>query len=87
MAQRATSKRVTTKASGTLKSKSTGKASKTASRSKLSQNSPQKRTTKEDAKVASRTLRNNKKSAQSKSMAGHVLSKRRNVKPNTVKKK
>ena len=87
MARRVTSKKVATKASHTLRSKSTGKASKTASGSALVQVSPPKRTSKKAASASSKVLRDGRTSAKSKSAAASALSQKRGGKTNKSKKK
>lgn len=76
MARRVTSKPVGTKASRTLSSGSTGKASKTAGASALAQRSPPKHTSQKAASASSQVLRDGRTSAQSKSAAGSTLSQR-----------
>ena len=73
--RRVTSKPAASKASKTLTTKSTGKASKTAGGSALSQRkAPAKQTGKQAASAASKTLRDGRTSAASKSAAGSTLS-------------
>lgn len=65
------------KASSTLKSKSTGKKSKTAAGSALSQTkAPKKVTSKKAASAASAVLRDKRASKSSKSAAGSALAQR-----------
>jgi hypothetical protein len=65
-------------ASKTLRSKSTGKASKTAAGSALSQTkAPKKQTSKAAAKAASKTLRDARTASSSKSAAASALSQAR----------
>lgn len=73
--KKVTSKPVATKASKTLKSESTGKASKKAAGSALSQTkSPRKQTSEAAASAASKVLRDKRTSASAKSAAGSALS-------------
>lgn len=69
-----TGSKAATKASGTLSSDSTGKASKSAAGSALSQSGNAKKTSAEAATAASKTLRDGRTSAASKSAAGSALS-------------
>ncbi len=70
-----TSSRVATKAAKVLKSKSTGKNSKTAAASALAQTkAPTKVTSKKTASIASQVLRDKRTSKSSKSVAGSALS-------------
>ena len=72
--KRVTSRRVAKKASSTLRSSSTGKASKSAAGSALSQTkAPKKQTSKKAAANASKTLRDGRTSKKSKSAAGSAL--------------
>jgi hypothetical protein len=71
-----TSKPVGTKASGVMRSSSTGKASKSASGSALSQRQPSKVTSKSAATAASKVLRDGRSSAASKSAAASTLTQR-----------
>ena len=73
--RKVTSKPAATSASKTISSKSTGKASKTAGGSALSQHkAPAKQTSKKAASAASKTLRDGRTSKSSKSAAGSALS-------------
>ena len=73
MATKVTSSRVARKASSVLSSTSTGKASKSAAGSSLSQVSPPKATSARAAKAASAVLRDGRTGAASKSAAGSAL--------------
>ena len=65
--KKVTGKKAGTKASKTLKSKATGKSSKSAAGSALSQRkAPKKQTSKKAATAASKTLRNGRTSKSSK---------------------
>lgn len=70
---KATSPVVAKKASAVLKSSSTGKASKSAAGSALSQVSSGKETTKKVATDASKVLRDGRTGAASKAAAGSTL--------------
>ena len=69
-----TSKPAATKASKTLRGKSTGKASKSAAGSALSQRKTTKVTSKPAATKASKVMRDGRTSKASKSAAGSALS-------------
>lgn len=69
-----TQKRAATQSSKTLKSKSTGKASKSAAGSALSQSKTSNVTSKKAASSASKALRDGRTSKKSKSGAGSALS-------------
>lgn len=72
--RKVTSKKAASAASKTIRSKSTGKASKTAGGSALSQRkAPRKQTSTRAAKAASKTLRDGRTSKASKSAAGSAL--------------
>lgn len=73
-----TSKSVGTKASGVLRSPSTGKASKSASGSALAQRQPGKVTSPAAGKAASKVLRDWRSSPASKSAAASTLTQRPN---------
>lgn len=76
-----TSKRVARKASQTLKNKSTGKKSKTAAASALSQTkTPKKVTSKKAASAASAVMRDGRTSKASKSAAASALAQRQKKK-------
>jgi hypothetical protein len=69
-----TSRKVAKKASGVLRSKSTGKKSKTAAASALAQTkSPKKTTSSKAASAASKVLRDGRTSKASKSAAASAL--------------
>jgi len=73
--RKVTSKPAASKASKTLRSGSTGKKSKTAGGSALSQTkAPKKQTSKRAASAASKVLRDGRTSKASKSAAGSALS-------------
>ncbi len=73
--KRVTGKKAAKAASKTIRSKSTGRASKTAGGSALSQRkAPKKQTSTRAAKAASKTLRDGRTSKASKSAAGSALS-------------
>lgn len=75
--RKVTSPKAASKASKTLRSKSTGSKSKTAAGSVLSQTkAPKKVTSKKSASAASSTLRDGRTSKASKSAAGSALSQR-----------
>jgi len=74
MAGKTTSPKVATKASGVLRSGSTGTASKSAGGSALSQVKPGKVTSSPAAKQASKVLEDGRTGAKSKSAAGSALS-------------
>ena len=74
MATKKTGTKAATNASKTLRSKSTGKTSKRAAGSTLSQSGTTKKTSKKAAKAASSTLRDGRTSKASKSSAGSALS-------------
>ena len=77
MGKKVTGRKAGTAASKTLRSKSTGKDSKTAGGSALSQRkAPKKTTSKRAASAASKTLRDGRTSKTSKSAAGSALSQR-----------
>lgn len=76
MTKKVTSHPVAAKASSVLRSSSTGKASKAAAGSALSQADPSKATSSKAATAASKTLRDGRTSAASKSTAGSALSQR-----------
>ena len=76
MATKVTSPSVASKASGVLKSPSTGSSSKTAAGSALSQVSPPKATSAKAASAASKVLQDGRTSSASKSAAGSALSQR-----------
>jgi len=77
MPKKTTSKKVSSKASKTLKIKSTGKSSKSAAGSALSQTKDVKKvTSKKAASAASKVLRDKRTSKASKSAAGSALSQR-----------
>lgn len=72
--KKVTGSRAASNASETLKSKSTGKASKTAAGSALSQRKAlSKQTSSKAASAASKTLRDGRTSKASKSAAGSAL--------------
>ena len=72
--RKVTSKKVASKASKTLRSSSTGRLSKTAGGSALSQTkAPKKQTSKKAASAASKVLRDGRTSKASKSSAGSAL--------------
>ena len=72
--KKVTGKKAASSASKTLKSGSTGKASKTAAGSALSQTkAPKKQTSAKAASAASKTLRDRRTSKTSKSAAGSAL--------------
>lgn len=73
MATKVTSPRVATKSSTVLSSPSTGKASKAAAGSSLSQVSPPKVTSAKAASAASQVLRDGRTSTAAKSAAGSAL--------------
>lgn len=73
MATKVTSHSVATRASKVLSSATTGKSSKAAAGSALSQVSPPKVTSAKAATAASAVLRDGRTSAASKSAAGSVL--------------
>lgn len=74
MNKKVTSKPVASKASSNLKSSSTGKVSKTASGSALSQTAtPKKQTSARAASAASKVMRDGRTSAKSKSAAASTL--------------
>lgn len=73
MATKVTGAKVASKASGVLRSPSTGGASKTAAGSSLSQVSPPKTTSAKAASAASRVMRDGRTSAAAKSAAGSAL--------------
>lgn len=72
--KKSTSAPVSKKASAVLKSSSTGKASKSAAGSALSQVNPKNVSSKKAATAASKTLSDGRTGAASKSAAGSVLS-------------
>ena len=73
--QKVTSQPAASNASKTLASQSTGKASKSAAGSALSQHkAPTKQTSQEAASAASQTLRDDRTGKASKSAAGSALS-------------
>jgi hypothetical protein len=74
MAKKSTSDKVAQKASTVLSGSSTGKASKSAAGSALSQANPSKVTSKNVASAASKVLKDGRTSSDSKSVAGSVLS-------------
>lgn len=72
--KKVTGKKAANRASKTLKSKSTGKVSKSAAGSALSQRkAPKKHTSARAATAASKTLRDGRTSTTSKSAAGSAL--------------
>ena len=72
--KKVTGKKAASKASKTLQSKFTGKSSKSAGGSALSQRkAPKKQTSKKAASAASKTLRDGRTSIASKSAAGSAL--------------
>ena len=73
MATKKTSAAVSTKASSVLNSPSTGKASKSAAGSALSQSGNSKVTSSAAASAASKVLRDGRTSASAKSAAGSAL--------------
>jgi predicted XRE-type DNA-binding protein len=75
-----TGKSAASKASKTLTSKSTGKASKSAAGSALSQRKSSKVTSQKAASAASKTLRDGRTSKASKSGAGSALSQKHGAK-------
>ncbi|RLC10120.1 MAG: hypothetical protein DRH43_07000 [Deltaproteobacteria bacterium] len=77
MGKKVTGKKAGSAASKTLRSKSTGKTTKTSSGSALSQRkAPKKTTSPRAASAASKTLRDGRTSKASKSAAGSTLSQR-----------
>lgn len=77
MPKKVTGKKAATSASKTLTSNSTGKSSKTASGSALSQTkAPKKTTSTKAASAASKVLRDGRTSKTSKAAAGSALSQR-----------
>ena len=73
--KRVTGRKAASAASKTIRSKSTGRASKTAGGSALSQRkAPKKQTSSRAAMAASKTLRDGRTSKASKSAAGSTLS-------------
>lgn len=77
MVTKITSPRVASKSSGVLSSPSTGRASKTAAGSSLSQVSPPKATSSKAASAASKVLRDGRSGSASKSAAGSALAQTR----------
>ena len=79
--KKVTSKKVAKKTSTVLKSKSTGKSSKSAAGSALSQTkAPKKTTSKKAASSASKVLKDGRTSKASKSAAGSALSQKKSTK-------
>jgi hypothetical protein len=76
MTKKVTSHPVAAKASAVLSSSSTGKASKAAAGSALSQVDPKKVTSAKAATAASKALRDGRTSAATKSAAGSALAQR-----------
>lgn len=74
MSIKKTSPKVARKASSTIKDKSSGKSTKTAAGSALSQVSPKKVTSAKASSAASKVLRDARTSASSKSVAASALS-------------
>lgn len=77
MVTKVTTSRVASKSSGVLSSPSTGRASKTAAGSSLSQVSPAKVTSAKAASAASKVLRDGRSGDASKSAAGSALAQAR----------
>ena len=73
MATKVTSSKVATKSSAVLSNSATGKSSKSAAGSALSQVAPLKVTSAKAATAASKVLRDGRTSAASKSAAGSAL--------------
>ena len=80
MGSKVTGSRAASKSSAVLTSGSTGKASKTAAGSSLSQVSPPKVTSAKAATSASAVLRDGRTSAASKTAAGSALAQRAQTK-------
>lgn len=76
MTRKSTSQPVAAKASAVLTSSSTGKGSKTAAASALSQVDPKKVTSAPAASAASKALRDGRTGAATKSAAGSALAQR-----------
>jgi len=74
---KSTSPRVAAKSSGVLSSQHTGKSSRSAAGSALSQVSPSKVTSAKAASDASKVLRDGRTSSASKSAAGSALAQRK----------
>lgn len=86
--KKVTGKKAATSSSKTLKSKSTGKTSKSAAGSALSQRkAPKKTTGKKAATAASKTLRDGRTGKAYKSAAGSALAQRHGTKKKTSAKK
>ena len=83
MAGKSTTPKVAKKASSVLGSTSTGKASKSAAGSALSQVSPTKVTSKKAASSASKVLRDGRTGTAAKSAAGSALSQAAKKAPGT----
>lgn len=85
--KKVTGRKAASNASKTLKSESTGKASKAAAGSALSQRkAPEKQTSSKASSAASKTLRDGRTSKSSKSAAGSALSQTASKRSVTAKK-